>query len=339
MATETPKRKIMMMQRYKKNNSLDKLQLTEESAKNKGLSNLEKRARAKWIQTPKLNKLLNHATILGDNTKGYQRALNCATNLIYDNGKYKSHYCFNRACNVCNRIRTGKLIDTYEDDFNKLIEPYFVTLTAPNVKAEFLNDEIKRMTKIIRKIANNGRKYGVLFKGVRKLEITYNIDRADFHPHFHFIVEGEIDAGYLLEKWLKYNPESNRGAQDIKKANRDSLKELFKYAVKETGTSNRKKNDIRPIPIHALHHIYETLKGKRTFQSMGNFAQGIETETEETPILISEETNFEDSGILTWSDIKHNYVTAQGEKYSNYIPTKKDIKKRNKYEELPLLSG
>jgi hypothetical protein len=174
---------------------------------------------------------------------------------------------------------------------------------------------------------------------VRKLEITYNIDRADYHPHFHFIVEGEIEAGYLLEKWLKYNPESNRGAQDMKKANRDSLKELFKYAVKETGTSNKKKNDTRPIPIHALHHIYETLKGKRTFQSMGNFAQDIEKVENELPKLIAENTNFENLGILTWNDNLHDWVSAQGEKLSNYTPTKKDIKKRNKYEELPLLSG
>ena len=75
---------------------LDKLQLSEESRKNKGLSNLQKRARVKYIQTPKLKLLLNHATSIGDNAKGYQRALNCADGLIYDNGKYKSHYCFNR---------------------------------------------------------------------------------------------------------------------------------------------------------------------------------------------------------------------------------------------------
>ena len=311
---------------------LDKLQLSEESRKNKGLSNLQKRARVKYIQTPKLKLLCNYATSIGDNAKGYQRALNCATNLIYDNGKYKSHYCFNRACNVCNRIRTGKLIDTYEDDFNALCNPYFVTLTAPNVKGEFLDNEIKRMTKIIRKIANNARKSGILFKGIRKLETTYNINRADYHPHFHFIIEGEIEAGYLLEKWLKYNPESNRGAQDMKKANRDSLKELFKYAVKDTDTK-------RTIPIHALHTILKTLKGKRTFQSMGYFAQDIEKVQNEVPELIAENTNFENLGILTWNDNLHDWVSTQGEKLSYYMPTKKDIIKRNKYEKMYTLSG
>jgi hypothetical protein len=90
-------KKQTMPQKY---NFLDKLQLTEEKPKNKGLSNLQKRARVKYIQTPKLKLLLNHATILGDDTKGYQRALNCADSLIYDNGKYKSHFCFNRCCNV-----------------------------------------------------------------------------------------------------------------------------------------------------------------------------------------------------------------------------------------------
>lgn len=311
---------------------LDKLQLSEEKPENKGLSNLQKRARVKYIQTPKLKLLLNHATILGDDTKGYQRALNCADSLIYDNGKYKSHYCFNRACNVCNRIRTGNLIDKYGNDFDALIEPYFVTLTAPNVKGEFLDEEIKRMTKIIRKIANNGRKIGVLFKGIRKLEITYNINTGYFHPHFHFIVEGEIESGYLLEKWLKYNPEAYKGAQDRKKANKDSLKELFKYAVKDTDAK-------RAIPIHALHTIFKSLKGKRTFQSMGYFAQDIEQVENETPVLIAEKTDFDDLGILTWNDNLHDWISTQGEKLSYYLPTKKDIIKRNKYEKLFTLSG
>ena len=318
---------------------LDKLQLSEESRKNKGLSNLQKRARVKYIQTPKLKLLCNYATSIGDNAKGYQRALNCADSLIYDNGKYKSHYCFNRACNVCNRIRTGNLIDKYEKDFNALCDPYFVTLTAPNVKGQFLDSEIKRMTRIIRKIANNARKSGILFKGIRKLETTYNINRADYHPHFHFIIEGEIESGYLLQKWLKHNPEATRSAQDIRKANKDSLKELFKYAVKETDSTNRKKKDKRPIPIFALHHIYKTLKGKRTFQSMGYFAQGIEETENQKPQIRAQEKSENKGAVLYWNDHNHDYENKDGEKFTGYVPTKKDKLKRNKYEELPLLSG
>jgi len=309
---------------------LDKLQLSEESPINKGPSNIQNRARVKWSQTPKLNLLLNYATSIKDNTKDYQRGLNCASHLVYDNGKYKSHYCFTRGCNVCNRIRTGQLINKYEDDFNALKEPYFVTLTAPNVEKHLLNDEIKRMQSVIRKIANNGRKYGVLFKGVRKLEITYNINKSNYHPHFHFIVDGEIEAGYLLEKWLKYNPDSNRAAQDMKRADKGTLKELFKYAVKDTDTK-------RAIPIDALHHILKTLKGKRTFQSMGYFAQGIDELESNEPILIAEKTNSEDRGSFVWNDNLNDWINSRKEKFSNYKPTKKDIIKRNKYEKLSIL--
>lgn len=330
-----------MAQTYEKNYSLDTLQLTAENRNSKELTNLQKRARAKYLQTPKLYLLLNHATILGDKTKGYQRALNCAETMVYDNDKekYIAHYCFDRSCNICNRIRTADLIEKYANDFEALNDPYLVTLTAPNVKAEFLDSEIKRMQKIIRKIADNGRKHNILFKGLRKLEITYNIDRADYHPHFHFIIEGEIESGYLLQKWLKHNPEATRSAQDITKANKGSLKELFKYAVKETDSKKGKKKDKRPIPIFALHHIYKTLKGKRTFQSMGYFAQGIEESENEKPQIRAQEKSENKGAVLYWNDHDHDYENKDGEKFTGYVPTKKDKLKRNKYEELPLLSG
>jgi len=338
LVTETPKRNVMRAQIY---NKLDTLQLTAEKPTDRGLTNLQKRAKAKYLQTPKLYLLLNHATILKDSTKGYQRALNCAETMVYDEDKQKyiAHYCFDRSCNVCNRIRTADLIETYKEDFEALNDPYLVTLTAPNVKADFLDIEIKRMQKIIRKIADNGRKHNILFKGVRKLEITYNIDRADYHPHFHFIVEGDIEAGYLLQKWLIHNPEATRNAQDIRKADKNSLKELFKYAVKETDATNRKKKDIRPIPIFALHHIYKTLKGKRTFQSMGYFAQGIDDAENEIPKIIAQEKSENIGAVLYWSDEAHDYINRDGEKLTKYKPTKKDLKQRNKYEEVYTLSG
>lgn len=72
---------------------------------------------------------------------------------------------------------------------------------------------------------------------------------------------------------------------------------------------------------------------------MGYFAQDIEQVENETPVLIAEKTDFDDLGILTWNDNLHDWISTQGEKLSYYLPTKKDIIKRNKYEKLFTLSG
>jgi pseudouridine synthase len=87
-----------------------------------------------------------------------------------------------------------------------MLDPRFVTLTVPNVPAAELRSEIRRMISEFRKIQELRRKQKKpLIRGIRKLEVTYNPDLQNFHPHFHFIVEGESAANELIEDWLDRN--------------------------------------------------------------------------------------------------------------------------------------
>jgi plasmid rolling circle replication initiator protein Rep len=305
---------------------LDKLQLTAELRR--------KKAKAKWINLPKVKALEKYALDIGDCAKSYQRAKNCCNLIISKGGKLVSSYCFDRSCLNCSRIKTAKFINEYQKDFEAMSEPYFVTLTSPNVSGNDLKAELKRMKKVVRQIADIGRKKGILLKGIRKTEITYNTNRNDYHPHFHFIIDGEIEAGFLLCNWMKRNLKSDRKAQDLKKADIKSLKELFKYALKETDGKN-------PIPIENLHFIYKVLKGERTFQSMGNFAPKIKKiETDNCVELVAQEEAKSENERYVWNDFYANWINPEtGEFYSDYSPTEKDKLKRQKYEKMYTMSG
>jgi hypothetical protein len=102
---------------------------------------------------------------------------------------------------------------------------------------------------------------------LRKLEVTYNPTRKDFHPHFHLVVQGKLEADTLVRRWLKYFPDANAGAQKvIACAGGGVAGELFKYLTKDTVTVDGKE---RAIPSRALDTIYKAVKRRRTIQPTG----------------------------------------------------------------------
>jgi hypothetical protein len=102
---------------------------------------------------------------------------------------------------------------------------------------------------------------------LRKLEVTYNATRKDFHPHFHLVVKGKVEAETLVRRWLKYFPDANPGAQKVIACAGDGVAgELFKYLTKDTVTVDGKE---RAIPSRALDTIYKAVKRRRTIQPTG----------------------------------------------------------------------
>lgn len=199
------------------------------------------------------------------NAKAYANTFFCAGFVIKEDDRYKSKYCHNRWCLVCNRIKTAYLIDKYTPHINQWKQPYFVTLTAPNVKKSALKARIEEHLEVLTKIKDRMRKQGEKIVGIRKLETTYNPDRNDYHPHIHLIVESEAHARQIRDLWLIHYPESSLKAQDIEPATAGSIKELFKYFTKITSDSKNSEN----ITLPALDAIFEAVKGRRVFQSFG----------------------------------------------------------------------
>lgn len=193
--------------------------------------------------------------------KNYVNTFYCAHSLsILPEGDVISKYCKNRWCLVCNRIKTGKLINNYMKSLNEIKDKWFVTLTIPNVYGCELSEAIKLMGYEFIKMKDSLRKEGIIIKGIRKLEVTYNIDRDDYHPHYHLILSEKTTASAVVSSWLKrfkFMGISPAG-QDMRPADERSFKEVFKYFTKLT-TKKRFMN------IEALDHIFVTLSGKRIF--------------------------------------------------------------------------
>jgi triphosphoribosyl-dephospho-CoA synthetase len=142
-----------------------------------------------------------------------------------------------------------------------------VTLTIPNCKAEQLKDTIDLMNQTVRRITDMFRKRKLMFRAVRKLEVTYNDLRNDYHPHFHFVVEGEEQSSLLLSEWLRRLPSTTFAAQDIREFNGD-LREMFKYVTK-LFTKDKETGKHKEVNVQSLDIILRTLHGRRTFQNYG----------------------------------------------------------------------
>ena len=173
--------------------------------------------------------------------------------------------------------KDGYLIQSLMEYVNQIHKKEFIflTLTAPNVQADKLSEEIddfneswKRMTKLKQVSAIN--------KGfIRKLEVTYNQERNDYHPHFHVLLA--VNRSYFTDKdyyisrdeWLKMWQVAKRDSSitqvDIRRAKMDDYK-----SVLELATYSAKASDY--LLSHDIFKIfYESLKGRQLITFNGLF--------------------------------------------------------------------
>lgn len=225
----------------------------------KGRKILQKRARSKYLTNALAGKLADLNSPL---RQSYWNSYHCCETLIQSGQKLTGKYCNNRWCMTCNRIRTAKLILGYSLPLSQLEEKRFVTLTVPNINGNSLLDTIEKMQLTLKAIQETLRKRKTLIVGLRKLEVTYNPLRKNFHPHFHLVIaNGNGNSETLIDEWLLRYPGTNRKAQDVRPADNGTSMELFKYFTKII-TKDR-------IYVDALDTIFNAMYRKRTFQPMG----------------------------------------------------------------------
>lgn len=227
----------------------------------------------------------------------YKKSFWCCHSITQKGKTLTSMYCNQRWCYVCNRIRTARLIDGYESVLTELPELRFVTLTRPNVSAQNLRQEIRELIAVFRQVRDKLRKAKIHIRGVRKLEITYNEESKTYHPHFHVLMGGELEAQCLIREWLAVNQEAKEWCQDDKPADKDSLSEVFKYCTKISDNSPE-VNDV----------IFQALRGLRMVQPMG-----VKKISEDVEDLVAEEiqelTEAED--VYVWQDEVNDWVSSE----------------------------
>ena len=120
--------------------------------------------------------------------------LECTKNREHPKKLEMANFCKDRLCDGCQNRRalrcfavTTKILHKIRDE-NPSYQYIFLTLTVPNVSLSGLNEEIDLMFQAWRRF-NARTEIKKVAKGyLRALEITYNHERDDFHPHFHVLI-------------------------------------------------------------------------------------------------------------------------------------------------------
>lgn len=290
-----------------------------------GKIRIQKRAKSKYFTNHLAIRLADLHTRL---EKYYRNAYYCNSVLLQDNKTITAKYCNTRICNNCNRIRTAKLINGYHDVLSRLNDPYFVTLTIPNVTGDLLCHTMQEMLYgfviIKNRIYKDSKRKGTpILKGIRKIECTANLITQTYHPHFHCIIEGEKMAHNLVRYWLIHFPDSNPLAQDTRKADSNSIKELFKYVTKIIIKSPLGKG-YRSISIKALDVIMTAMYGKRTFQTFGGIkkvSEDVEKIDRQEYEFLSDTPEYESVVMWIWNDKLTDWFNIMtGELLSGFKP-------------------
>ncbi|RIM06393.1 protein rep [Staphylococcus chromogenes] len=242
----------------------------------------------KYTQKKLRNQLLQ--TLIGKHVsdKSFERIKECNTFLFMVADKtmektklHRSNNCDNRFCPICawkksrkNALKISVLMQYLREEEKK--EFVFLTLTAPNVKADELDDEIKHYNKSFQRLMQRKEVKSVVKGYVRKLEVTYNKERDDYHPHFHVILavnksyftdtKAYIARDRWLELWQKSTKNNLITQVDVRKVkatdNKKEVSEIAKYSAKDSDYLQNEK---------VFDAFYNTLSGKRLIVYSGLF--------------------------------------------------------------------
>lgn len=214
---------------------------------------------------------------------------NCNTFLSFVTDKtlekkklYKANPCKNRFCPVCawRKARKDALGLSLMMQYVKQVESksfIFLTLTTPNVTAEHLESEIKHYNESFRRLSNR-KHFKSIAKGyVRKLEVTYNEERDDYHPHFHVLIavnksyfkdtKSYISQQEWLDLWRDVTGISEITQVKVQKIRQNNNKELYEMA-KYSG-----KDSDYLINQKVFDAFYKSLKGKQVLVYSGLFKE------------------------------------------------------------------
>jgi hypothetical protein len=166
------------------------------------------------------------------------------------------------------------------------------------------------------------------FRGVRKLECTFNVHRGDFHPHYHVIVDGADVAELLRMLWLhRWKGLCDAKAQDVRKVDKGGILEIFKYFTKlTTPTKNKKKRAV--VPVWALDIIFRAMRGRRVWQPVGFKLSKMQEEAIEGETLELVGTKAfkrgEDRVFWDWDQQVNDWMDREtGELLSEYVPAER----------------
>lgn len=199
--------------------------------------------------------------------------LNCGDTIFLKNNHIiAANFCGQRLCPMCQWIKSRKVFGEIAKIYNVIKDDYkfiFVTFTIKNTNN--LKSGIDTITNGYKRMLDNRTLKKIIKGSIRTIEITFNSQNKEWHPHLHclYIVDCDYysnnDKYITTEKWsnlwkkacrLEYNPvcyaESANGI--------NAVSEVAKYVSKPFNIQNSG---------YAFYDLYMNLRKRRLREYTG----------------------------------------------------------------------
>jgi plasmid rolling circle replication initiator protein Rep len=229
----------------------------------------------------------------------YKSLLECGDSLIFGEtgGKKKlirANFCRMRLCPICNWRKSLKMFAQVSRISEELLKEkattrfLFLTLTVKNCKGEELSRTIDVMNKAFKFLFTDGQTFAAasvikknLLGYLRAMEITYNSQKNEYHPHFHVLLAVKpayfsrdyISQANWREIWaramkLDYEPQVNIKA--VKNVSPNVIAEVAKYPTKVAEITQIQDEE---QAAEALKILHRSLKSRRLVTFGGCFRE------------------------------------------------------------------
>lgn len=161
----------------------------------------------------------------------------------------------------------------------------FLTLTVKNCEADQLGATLDMMSEAWHRMASK-RQFRELVKGTaRSVEITYNSETKQLHPHFHIILLLDCEQSEMGEMNRFFNSEWARAARlvyqpitDLRMIRNETIlsggsgeseAERYKTAILETFKYTIKDDSLADMPLGIFRYYVDGVAGKRLINYTG----------------------------------------------------------------------
>lgn len=223
----------------------------------------------------------------GYKTRG-ERVKNCSDIITYrvckDCGQYhiaRANLCRDRFCPVCSWRLSLQRFAAMSRVMSSLQMAYpeykysLVTLTVKNCNVGKLSETLLNMSAAWNLVINQRKIKPALAGWARSVEITYNKDTNEVHPHYHIIImtpPEEITDLKIIEEWLRIT--AKKGIKtDIKAQNTNEIQskngENLIKSILETVKYSLKSDQMAEVPTAQFRQLVSEISSKRLFSSGG----------------------------------------------------------------------
>ena len=218
-------------------------------------------------QSQLLARILKHLQYLNqakrtDECNSWKMFQACAANIGHPKKVIAANYCKDRFCSTCQWLRSRRTFKQAMSIGEHILihEPttrfIFLTLTVPNMSLDHLGDSITTMMESWNRLTQRKRVKDTILGYHRSLEVSYNPQRNDYHPHFHSVLAvpaSYFSGGKYINKaeWLALWKQSAKDER-INQVNIKAVKPKDMTAEQEAEflETLRELEEVKDLPEH-----------------------------------------------------------------------------------------